>query len=682
MKLNYILCLSGFLSLGILSAQAQDHTGMKIQRYRHWAKGQISLVPLEIGQITPEGWLRQWGEDAAKGITGHLDEYQPVYGNGWKGFGFKARGANETDGTGWPIEQCSYWLDGATKLAYILGDRALQKKVSDRLNIVVDGVLKGAGTFIWWKNDSLVLDGFNNWGHGIMGRALVSYYQATHQPRILEALNKVYSRYTMLSPTNQKGLESGLVRGSTNVDAMTETFLENGNKTILDSIIAYSNRPLVRQFGQRIMQMSDRSHEGFKTVHGVTFYEVSRVPAISSIWNGREEDRDVSLHLLSWAGKYNMLPLGLVSCEEFLSGTGPFHGVETCNIPASMWNFTWQMRIDGKGQWGDRIENVFFNAGPVSISRDWKTMSYYQMPNRFSEKLPADPAVPGPGDQRYTPYGHEVLCCVGSSNWEIPNYVTNMWMATMDHGLAYTLYGPCKVKALLDNVPVEIDCQTDYPFGDQIRIHLKSANDIAAPLYFRIPEWCGAMQIKVNGKKVAYKAYKDFAKIERKWRNGDAVVISLPMKASVTAGICTPYPRDNYFKRNPTECSNGNCYYGYTDSIAGEPYEYVKYGPLLYALPIKDIDENHVAEGQKYNYALGATLGKVKIIRKKMPERWTWKYEEAPVQLSVDAREFPWTPTDLAPLPKRKVTGGSAARITLVPYNCTKFHVSMFPVAD
>ena len=190
------------------------------------------------------------------------------------------------------------------------------------------------------------------------------------------------------------------------------------------------------------------------------------------------------------------------------------------------------------------------------------------------------------------------------------------------------------------------------------------------------------MQIKVNGKKVAYKAYKDFAKIERKWRNGDAVVISLPMKASVTAGICTPYPRDNYFKRNPTECSNGNCYYGYTDSIAGEPYEYVKYGPLLYALPIKDIDENHVAEGQKYNYALGATLGKVKVIRKKMPERWTWKYEEAPVQLSVDAREFPWTPTDLAPLPKRKVTGGSAARITLVPYNCTKFHVSMFPVAD
>lgn len=682
MRLQHIICLGAFLSLGVFPAQSHDYTAVKIERYRQWAKGQVSLVPLEIGQITPEGWLRQWGEAAARGITGHLDEYQPVYGNGWKGYGFKARGADERDGTGWPIEQCSYWLDGATKLAYILGDKALQKKVSDRLNIVVDGILKGAGTFIWWKNDSIVLDGFNNWGHGIMGRALVSYYQATHQPRVLEALNKVYSRYAMLSPTDQHSLETGLVRGSTNVDAMTETFLENGNRTILDSIIAYSNRPLVRQFGQRVMQLDDRSHEGFKTAHGVTFYEVSRVPAIASIWNGRKEDRDVSLHLLSWGDKYNLLPYGLASCEEYLSGVGPFHGVETCDIPASMWNYTWQMRIDGQGQWGDRIENVFLNAGPTSIARDWKTMSYYQMPNRFSETLPADPAVPGPGGQKYTPYGYEVLCCVGSSNWEIPNYVTNMWMATMDHGLAYTLYGPCKVRASLDNQPVELDCQTDYPFGDRISIRLKSKDDIVAPLYFRIPEWCDAMQIKVNGKNVSYKADNGFAKVERQWRDGDAVDLSLPMKASVTAGTCISYPRDSYFNSNNFVGSNRNYYYGYADSIAGEPYEYVKYGPLLYALPIKDIDENHVAKGQKYNYALGSSLGKVKIIRKQMPDRWTWRYEEAPVQLTVDAREFSWTPTNREPLPKQKVKGGAKARITLVPYNCTKFHVSMFPVAE
>ena len=32
------------------------------------------------------------------------------------------------------------------------------------------------------------------------------------------------------------------------------------------------------------------------------------------------------------------------------------------------------MREGGLRQWGDRFENVFLNAGPTSIARDWKMM--------------------------------------------------------------------------------------------------------------------------------------------------------------------------------------------------------------------------------------------------------------------------------------------------------------------
>lgn len=62
MRLKKILCLGGLLSLSLLPAQSQNYTAMKIERYRQWAKGQVSLVPLEIGQIMPEGRLRQWGD--------------------------------------------------------------------------------------------------------------------------------------------------------------------------------------------------------------------------------------------------------------------------------------------------------------------------------------------------------------------------------------------------------------------------------------------------------------------------------------------------------------------------------------------------------------------------------------------------------------------------------------------
>ncbi|MDP4228648.1 MAG: hypothetical protein Q8910_20120, partial [Bacteroidota bacterium] len=160
------------------NAKNEDFASQKKSIYLKKAKVLPAFIPLEIGEIRPTGWLKDWATDAAKGITGHLDEYVDVFKHGWKGYGFKARGVKE-DGTGWPLEQCSYWLDGAVKLGYILQDTALIHKTSSRLNYVVNGVLNGGETFIYWKPKSFVNDDFNNWGHGLMGRALVSYYQAT-----------------------------------------------------------------------------------------------------------------------------------------------------------------------------------------------------------------------------------------------------------------------------------------------------------------------------------------------------------------------------------------------------------------------------------------------------------------------------------------------------------------------
>ncbi|MDR1335891.1 MAG: hypothetical protein LBK22_03565, partial [Tannerella sp.] len=105
------------------------------------------FIPLPAGSVQPQGWIKDWATDAANGITGHLDEWSATYGMAWKGVGFKAMGADPKTGTGWPLEQCSYWLDGAVRLAYLLNDSALIRKVSERLDMVVDGVLNGGKSF-------------------------------------------------------------------------------------------------------------------------------------------------------------------------------------------------------------------------------------------------------------------------------------------------------------------------------------------------------------------------------------------------------------------------------------------------------------------------------------------------------------------------------------------------------
>ncbi|MDP4204862.1 MAG: glycoside hydrolase family 127 protein [Bacteroidota bacterium] len=638
--------------------------------YSKTAKVLPSFIPLEIGEIKPSGWLKDWATNAANGITGHLDEYEDVFKHGWKGYGFKARETNE-DGTGWPIEQCSYWLDGAVKLGYILHDTTLIRKTSSRLNLVVNGVLNGGESFIYWKPQSVVNDWFNNWGHGLMGRALVSYYQATHDPKILQALVKVYQIFPIkvLSDSTEH-----MPRGATNIDAMTETYLMSGKEAILNKIIAYSKNNSVvdeetRWQNKRVIVPDFH--------HGITFYETSRVPAMMYSWTGNEKEFNATTKILEWGEEKNLLPEGVCSSEEFLSGIGPFRHIETCDVPTSMWSFLWMMRLTGNRKWGDKIEKIFFNAGPAPIARDFKTMCYYQSPNRFSNKLPEEVPVPGNGDLKFTRYGQVTLCCVGNSNNIIPDYISNMWMATVDNGLAATLYGPCKVDKKINNVKVVINCKTTYPFDNKIVMTFNLPKEITMPVYLRIPEWCSQPSIKINNKDVAIKTEKGFVKIVRTWKMDDKILLSFPMTVQVQRGRETPYPQTNYFLRKE--------YKSAADTSINNPYECITYGPLLFSLPIPDLNPNQEMANAKFNYALdidSKNLSRqIAVIKKPLTGKWAWQID-APIQLKVKAKQFNWLPTQEQPLPQAPINNGEETMIQLVPYGCTKFRVTMFPVTE
>ena len=49
-------------------------------------------------------------------------------------------------------------------------------------------------------------------------------------------------------------------------------------------------------------------------------------------------------------------------------------------------------------------------------------------------------------------------------------------------------------------------------------------------------------------------------------------------------------------------------------------------------------------------------------------------------RFEVPARAFDWHPTDAQALPDRPVEGSGSETLRLVPYGCTKFRISMFPV--
>jgi len=266
---------------------------------------------------------------------------------------------------------------------------------------------------------------------------------------------------------------------------------------------------------------------------------------------------------------------------------------------------------------------------------------------------------------------------VGAVNRLVPNYVTHMWMATADHGLAATLYGPCKVSATAGaGTPLKLACQTAYPFEEAIRVAVESQQPTSFPLYFRIPGWCAKPRIAVNRVPVQAAAdAKGFVRIQRRWMQGDAVTLEFPMSVRVSRGFETEYPplAKDYFSFKPRAAFEQRRW----------PYESVFYGPLLFALAIPDKDANTPVADARWQYALDNEAERggadIAVKRHPMPVKWDWPLA-APLTLEVPARAFDWRPTDDQALPAAPVETGQVETIRLIPYGCTKFRISMFPV--
>ena len=412
------------------------------------------------------------------------------------------------------------------------------------------------------------------------------------------------------------------------------------------------------------------------------FYENIRLPAVVYPWSGDRTQLLSSLSAFKWLDQNHMLPYGVASGEEFGSGIGAFRKTETCDVTAMLLATSWMYRIEGRGDWGDRMERAFFNAGAAPVARDFQTMCYYQSPNRLrSDSLPCEqPSCPGPEGVRFHQLGcPTVLCCVGAVNRIIPNYVIHMWMATRDNGLAATLYGPSTVSARVgERVPVKITTVTDYPFGETVRLNVMTDRATTFPLYVRIPSWCAKARITINGKPVtAVPDANGFAKIRRTWTAKDVVELKFPMEPRVVRGYETEFPLANrkYFGFEP-------------DSLFQPrrlPYASVLYGPLLFSLAIPDTDPNTPVKDAKWQYALDTDAarpgGAITVTRRPMPARWDWPLN-APLALNVPAASFAWKPTDAQALPDQPVVGTAPETIRLIPYGCTKFRISMFPVTS
>ncbi|MFA6563765.1 MAG: beta-L-arabinofuranosidase domain-containing protein [Verrucomicrobiia bacterium] len=642
-----------------------------------------AFIALPPGAVEPAGWLRDWALSVKDGYTEHMDDVDDEFKRAWTP-DFKPTGEKLAWHRGsWSFEGGGYWFDGLVQLGFALKDDALLQQAKRRLYAVADNMNTTNGILFlpWldrndpenWKALYAANEGFPLGTSGLLGGALFQYFAATGDQHVLSALEKAYA-------TDPAALLRAKHR-TTNLFPAYNTYVWSGNPGIAAALDTMFKDGCTGTLPQRSREFSTLPGAGpnrtVANAHGVMFLRHLTPWMVGYLWTGNSNYLSAVLAWDEWINRVAMQPYGVPVADEWYHPTGAFRGTETCDVAMYIESQRDLLLVTGDGKMADRIERAFFNAAPAVLSRDCKTHVYFQSPNRFAAGAPTFPDGPRGSGCDYK-RKHNPLCCTAALNRILPDYLSNMWMATRDNGLAVVCYGPCQVTARVANhVSVCVSCTTDYPFEETIRMTVRPAQTATFPIHFHVPGWCAKPEIAINGAECKAVTGHGFLRVDREWRKGDQVRLLFPMTAKVEKRRDTSLELAKSPTHRPVQVGIPE------PDGPGKPYATVSYGPLLCALPIPDTkDANTPDPNARWRFALDVEDLEPAIERTPMPARWDWPLA-APVSLSVRAVPIDWAPTAGNPLlPEAAVAErGPAERIRLVPYGCTKFRVSMFPVA-
>ncbi len=636
-----------------------------------------AYAPFNLGELKPEGWLKEWASRAAQGMTRNIGRDYTEFAKGW---------SDPNQNGWWHYEQTAYYTDGFTRLAYLLDDPELMARSKSVMEAVV---ARQAPNGYIHSNNKEYIDKWGTteadyglyWSEGVFCRAALAYYSATKDQRVLEMLKKVYAKFPLFTFDTTRpfaGVTMDNMRKLCGVENMFELSRITGDMT-------FANRALevLRGYEPAYIDSWARNKEFLRTAicHGVSFNEGAKLPAIAYIFNHDPEYLAATVNNYEFLQENSMLPTGVNSSNEHLHGIGAFEAAESCDVTDFMWSNIWLARATGNACYGDRIEQDAFNALPGSVNSTFTHCVYTQAPNR----------IPGfhlriRDDGQYYKEMHWPTCCPSNINRALPNYIMNMAMINGLGEILWLTYGPAHLKT--NDGKYDILCETEYPFRDNLTFTLNTIPQKQV-LRFRVPAWCTNPTLLINGKAVKFTVKDSYITLNNKWKSGDKIQLCFPMKPKLVTGK-EKFPYFNGKKAPSWGIMVENTPEMKLDGFVDQGRcAWVTYGPLLFAMSMQqgnrdqfDINEELWTE---YRYALSPqSLDNYTIDTTQVCHPFIWSYTKAPLTINAKAELVDWNPDKGDPVMPltTPATIKKDIPVKLIPYGFLAYRMSMFPLVD
>ncbi|AVH55096.1 MULTISPECIES: RICIN domain-containing protein [Streptomyces] len=608
-----------------------------------------AFTRLPPGSITPRGWLDGQLRQQLAGLCGRYAERSHF-------LDFATSGWVHPENGGW--EELPYWLRGYVPLAIATRDTTALEQSRRWIDAIL-ATQQSDGFFGPRALRTSLNGGPDFWPFLPLLQALRSYEEYARDERIVPFLTR-FLRFMNAQGRGAFDTSWVSLRWGDGMDVALWLHRRTGDGFLLDLV--------------------DKMHTygadwtgPLPSPHNVNIAQGFREPAQYAQRSGSAAHTQATYRAYEQVmDGYGQFPGGgLAGDENIRPGFGdPRQGFETCGVVEFMASHELLTRVTGDPVWADRCEDLAFNMLPASLDPEGKAIHYITSANSVdldNARKTQGQFQNGFAMQAYQPGVDQYRCCPHNYGMGWPYFSEELWLATPDHGLAAAMYAPSRVTAqVAGGTPVTVTEDTDYPFRETITLTVQTPRPVAFPLYLRIPGWCTAPQLRVNGGIVAAGDGPAFVRVERTWANGDRVSLRLPQRTTVRT------------------------WHGNRDSVS------VSHGPLAYGLRIGEqyvryagtdtFPEYEVHATTPWNY--GLLPGTSPVLRRTDGPLTgdPFTHEGSPVRILAKARRLPeWVADNehvVAPLQQSPARSREPVEtVTLLPLGAARLRIASFPTA-
>ena len=348
-------------------------------------------------------------------------------------------------------------------------------------------------------------------GHPEIELALMRLYEVTQEPRY-QALARFFLEERGQQPYYYD-IEFAQRGGTWHWDNWGEAWM------VKDKAYTHAHKPLAQQseaVGHAVRSVYLMT--GLAHIARMTNDEEKRQTCLR-IWNNMVQRR---MYITGGIGSQG---IGEAFTSDYDLPNDTAYG-ESCASIGLMMFARRMLEMEGDAHYADVMERAFYNTVLGGMALDGKHFFYVNPLETQPKSIPHNHIYDHIKPVRQRWFG--CACCppnIARTLVAIGHYI----FTPRPDALFINFYAGSEAQFTVDAQTLALKIEGNYPWDEQVSIRFNQPQIVEHTLALRLPEWCTAPTVQVNGEAAQGKMVKGYLHLHRQWQEGDIITLNLPM---------------------------------------------------------------------------------------------------------------------------------------------------------